>query len=356
MEEVLPEGKHFRLVNESELPEIIDFLGNYLPDSIKFHQTLKTFLKDRVWEFYFYVTKTWPEQAVILHFPGMTKTPNNKLYESFSVFCPCDQLDNMYLLLEEEVLIDWTQPIFLNFTHSQIVEKLEEMYNERGGIMEKLYGDIYGLMKPEQGLTAEEDVAADTRVVYTDEAVLSQLSPSHAKTIHDLYPANNMECVQVFERLIEKLPCYGIFSTSGDLAAWMVQSYYGAMFSMQTRPEYRRKGYGLVLAKYLTKLVTERGYIPFVVIRPENDASKGLYTKLGFKKYFQTVRAVLKPSEMAAANDAQGGGTTATQRNQPPEQADSGTGPQERPQHTLDSQIDINNVNGDIQKEDTTDD
>nr|CAH7722566.1 unnamed protein product [Callosobruchus chinensis] len=248
MEEVLPEGKNFRLVNESELPEIIDFLGNYLPDSIKFHQTLKTFLKDRVWEFYFYVAKTWPEQAVILHFPGMTKTPNNKLYESFSVFCPCDQLDNMYLLLEEDVLIDWTQPIFLNFTHSEIVKKLEEMYSERGGTMEKL--------------------------VFTDDAVLSQLNPTHAQTIHDLYPANNMECMEVFERLIEKLPCYGVFSTSGDLAAWMV---------------------------------IERGYLPFVVIRPENDASKGLYTKLGFKKYFQTVRAILKPKEMA--NDAQGGGT-----------------------------------------------
>ncbi|VEN59755.1 unnamed protein product [Callosobruchus maculatus] len=304
MEEVLPEGKNFRLVNESELPEIIDFLGNYLPDSIKFHQTLKTFLKDRVWEFYFYVTKTWPEQAVILHFPGMTKTPNNKLYESFSVFCPCDQLDNMYLLLEEDVLIDWTQPIFLNFTHSQIVKKLEEMYSERGGTMEKLYGDIYGLMEPIEEEGAEEAIE-DT--VFTDDAVLSQLNPAHAQTIHDLYPANNMECVEVFERLIEKLPCYGVFSTSGDLAAWMVQSYYGAMFSMQTRPEYRRKGYGLILAKYLTKLVIERGYIPFVVIRPENDASKGLYTKLGFKKYFQTVRAILKPKEMA--NDAQGGGT-----------------------------------------------
>nr|CAI5828008.1 unnamed protein product [Callosobruchus analis] len=246
------------------LPETLQLL------LLQFHQTLKTFLKDRVWEFYFYVTKTWPEQAVILHFPGMTKTPNNKLYESFSVFCPCDQLDNMYLLLEEDVLIDWTQPIFLNFTHSEIVRKLEEM-------------------------------------IFTDDAVLSQLNPSHAQTIHDLYPANNMECVEVFERLIEKLPCYGVFSTSGDLAAWMVQSYYGAMFSMQTRPEYRRKGYGLILAKYLTKLVIERGYIPFVVIRPENDASKGLYTKLGFKKYFQTVRAILKPKEMA--NDAQGGGT-----------------------------------------------
>nr|CAI5821206.1 unnamed protein product [Callosobruchus analis] len=58
---------------------------------------------------------------------------------------------------------------------------------------------------------------------------------------------------------------------------------------------------------YILETVIERDYIPFVVIRPENDASKGLYTKLGFKKYFQTVRAILKPKEMA--NDAQGGGT-----------------------------------------------
>lgn len=38
----------------------------------------------------------------------------------------------------------------------------------------------------------------------------------------------------------------------------------------------------------------ERGYLPFVVIRPENDASRGLYTKLGFVKEFETVRAVFK--------------------------------------------------------------
>nr|CAD7256403.1 unnamed protein product [Timema shepardi] len=38
----------------------------------KFHQTLKTFLNDRVWDFYFYVNKSWPEEPVCLHFPGMT--------------------------------------------------------------------------------------------------------------------------------------------------------------------------------------------------------------------------------------------------------------------------------------------
>ncbi|XP_023018349.1 glycine N-acyltransferase [Leptinotarsa decemlineata] len=301
MEEVLSEGKNFKLVDESELPNIIDFLSGYLPDSIKFHQTLETYLKDRVWDFHFYVTKTWPEQAVIIHFPGMTKTPNGKLYESFGVFCPCDQLENLELLTDEDILIDWTQPLYLNFTHAKIMEKLEDLYSTKG-TMSKLYGDIYGLGKQE---TEKEEEGTET--VFAEDAEMLQLTPEHAQMIHDLYPANSMECVEIFEKLIKKLPCYGVFSSSGDLAAWMVQSYYGAMFSMQTRPEYRRKGYGLILAKYLTKLVTERGYIPFVVIRPENDASMGLYAKLGFKKYFETVRAILRPHEMSS--DAQGGGT-----------------------------------------------
>ncbi|CAH1119037.1 unnamed protein product [Phaedon cochleariae] len=301
MEEVLQEGKQFRLVDESELPEIIEFLGNYLPESLKFHQTLRTYLKDRVWEFHFYVTKTWPDQAVILHFPGMTKSPNGKLYESFSVFCPCEQLNNLELLTEEDILIDWSQPVYMNFTHVKIMNKLEDLYSNMG-VMDKMYGDIYGLVDPD---TRCEESATET--VFAEDAEMLQLTPEHAQIIHDLYPANHMECVELFEKLIETLPCYGIFSSSGELAAWMVQSYYGAMCSMQTRPEYRRKGYGLILAKYLTNVVRERGYIPFVVIRPENDPSKGLYAKVGFKKYFETVRAILRPHEMSS--DAQGGGT-----------------------------------------------
>lgn len=124
---------------------------------------------------------------------------------------------------------------------------------------------------------------------------------------------NKLECIELFEKLFVKLPSYGVFSATGELAAWIIQSYYGALFSMQTKPEYRRKGYGIILAKYLTKIVKERGYLPFVVIRPDNDASKSLYTKLGFKKNFQTVRAILRPHEMS--NDGQGGGGTTTTLN-----------------------------------------
>lgn len=73
---------------------------------LQFHQTLKTFLRDRVWEFYFYVTKTWPEQTVILHFPGMTKTVRYL---------------NIVIIIENNVAVNtfcwymWTRPHFLVF-------------------------------------------------------------------------------------------------------------------------------------------------------------------------------------------------------------------------------------------------
>lgn len=82
--------------------------------------------------------------------------PNGKLYESFSVFCPCDQLDDLELLMEEDILIDWKQPIYINFTHSRIINKLEELYASKG-TMEKQYGDLYGIMEPTTVEIQEEE-------------------------------------------------------------------------------------------------------------------------------------------------------------------------------------------------------
>lgn len=56
--------------------------------------------------------------------------------------------------------------------------------------------------------------------------------------------------------------------------------------------------FGIHLAQALTQKVIERGYTPFVVIRPENDASRNLYTKLGYQKAFETVRVTLQPYDL----------------------------------------------------------
>ena len=134
------------------------------------------------------------------------------------------------------------------------------------------------------------------RMKLNDEMTLLQLLPEHARKIHDLYPANEIESIDLFEKLIEKLSAFGIFTPNGDLIAWMVQSYYGAMFSMQTKPEYRRKGYGTYLARHLTKAIQNRGYIPFVMIRPDNIASKSLHEKLAYRKFYEMARILFRPN------------------------------------------------------------
>lgn len=213
--------------------------------------------------------------------------PNNRIYESFGIFCPSDRLECIDLLRGEDILIDWMLPLYLNFTHVAIMEQIEAFYQTIGTV-ENLIGDIYVCDEPpgesEDGSLKESEVE------------MRPLALENVKAIHDLYPASEIECLEVFEKLVTSLPGFGIFCVeTGTLAAWMVQSYYGAMCSMQTRPEYRRKGYGMQLARALTNLVLKRGYRPFVVIRPENDASKSLYIKLGFRKAFSTIRAIMKP-------------------------------------------------------------
>lgn len=163
------------------------------------------------------------------------------MYESFGVFCPNNRLELLRLLRAEDVLIDWSRPLYINFVHYDIAEELMRLY-EGTGTVETIVGDVCACDDYEQEVESEEpdEESSDVQVL--------PLKAEHAEGIHELYPANDMECHELFLRLIRTLPAAGVFA-KGSLAAWMVQSYYGAMFSMQTKPEYRRKGYGTKLAR-----------------------------------------------------------------------------------------------------------
>ncbi|XP_070491817.1 uncharacterized protein [Chironomus tepperi] len=286
--EIIAEGKNFRLVHDDELPSILNELEKYLPYSLKFHQTIKTYLTHRVWQFYFYVSKEWPDEniPVFLHFPGCTSTPNNHIYESFGFFCPIDSLDYVNMLQTEDILFDWSMPMYLNYTHELIVDRMEEFFKNIGHI-ERIQGEVY--------ICKDNINKLELGELRSNEVEMRLLCAQDVKGIHDLYPASEIESIELFEKLSEVLPGYGVFTVDGELAAWMIQSYYGAMFSMQTKPEHRRKGYGIYLAQNLARLVIKRGYKPFVVIRHENDASRSLYTKLGFEKVFDMARIKLYP-------------------------------------------------------------
>lgn len=139
------------------------------------------------------------------------------------------------------------------------MNRLDAFY-QKYGVMERLHGDIYVAQKPFKRIELEGYVKWITSCIACfflllllivirfcslpgDEVEMRPLCPNNVKAIHDLYPASEIECVEVFEKLIGTLPGFGVFIHGTDeLCAWMMHSYYGAMFSMQTRPEHRRKG------------------------------------------------------------------------------------------------------------------
>lgn len=132
--------------------------------------------------------------------------------------------------------------MYINFVHHGIAGELFDLYNETGTI-ERVLGDVWACEEPGNTIQIEDEPIEGEL-----EVQVLPLCPEHAEGIHELYPANDMECHELFLRLIRILPAAGVF-VDDKLAAWMIQSYYGAMFSMQTKPEYRRKGYGTRLAR-----------------------------------------------------------------------------------------------------------
>lgn len=64
------------------------------------------------------------------------------MYESFGIFCPSNELQHLDLIFTEDILINWSKPVYMNFTHCRIMERIEDFYAHKGTI-EKLYGDVH---------------------------------------------------------------------------------------------------------------------------------------------------------------------------------------------------------------------
>lgn len=73
--------------------------------------------------------------------------PKDNIYGSFGIFCPSARLECVDLLETENVLLDWTLQMYLNFTHLGIMNRLDRFY-QKYGVMDRLYGDIYVAPKP----------------------------------------------------------------------------------------------------------------------------------------------------------------------------------------------------------------
>lgn len=75
---------------------------------------------------------------------------------------------------------------------------------------------------------------------------------------------------------------YGVY-LDGELAGFMGTHAEGSLGLLEILPEYRRRGLGEALERYVTQIHLARGWTPFAQIEKDNVPSQALHRKLGFE-------------------------------------------------------------------------
>lgn len=72
----------------------------------------------------------------------------------------------------------------------------------------------------------------------------------------------------------------------------------GFLFALQTDSSYLGHGYGTLVAKYVTKKIAETGHDIYAGIYEENQPSRRLFEKLGFKSVGKVHRIETIPKDV----------------------------------------------------------
>ncbi|XP_070570749.1 uncharacterized protein [Ptychodera flava] len=85
------------------------------------------------------------------------------------------------------------------------------------------------------------------------------------------------------------------FRKNGELIAWTLQQFSGAIGNTYVKPSYRGRGLGRLVTAELAKEILKRGCIPYVDVAGENEASLRMHAAIGFRAV-QTARKVYASS------------------------------------------------------------
>ncbi|XP_018560923.1 uncharacterized protein LOC108903289 [Anoplophora glabripennis] len=115
------------------------------------------------------------------------------------------------------------------------------------------------------------------------EVYIKKLDTSHAELVNSEWPHRYKDSVKFVSLLIEMNEGYGLFLKSNDeMVSWALLSMLGQLTMVQTVDCHKKKGYGSLMVKYLSKIIANKGYSPFGTILEENRASIYMFQKLGF--------------------------------------------------------------------------
>ncbi|XP_070582322.1 glycine N-acyltransferase-like [Ptychodera flava] len=269
-----------------EIKELVQMLKGRLPECLSLYYLLKNSLK---------TDNTWPKIDVYIDCQDLaTLTSIVAIWyaqeeagaagERGELFYLVYTLDsaNLKVLLQTPGVV----PLRKN---SNIVCAMSKHANDKS-ISELLTNEFYmslQLNKHAQSYvldTMNESITNATKRQLPPDFTVAPLRPEHAKELRASYGHGEPPRLSRFENTIKYQQNLAVFNEKGDPVSWAVIKEHGDIGMAHTVPHYRRRGFSTFLAAKLAQLVLQSNDIPFAIISPLNEASKGGLTKLGFQR------------------------------------------------------------------------
>nr|XP_040239532.2 uncharacterized protein LOC120959876 isoform X1 [Anopheles coluzzii] len=113
---------------------------------------------------------------------------------------------------------------------------------------------------------------------------LKALSADDASTANDVWPNRHQGSLFFLQRLAAWNPNAGLYEcATGKLVAWCFRLQAGPLGALQVDEEYKRRGFGTVVAIAVAKQIANLGQDCFALVNAANVPSKKMFERIGFK-------------------------------------------------------------------------
>ncbi|XP_043642658.1 uncharacterized protein LOC122612862 [Drosophila teissieri] len=200
------------------------------------------------------------------------------------------------------VIVDHYQ-IFLGFLEAEKSERLLKesllKFNLYGGeqfaSMPKRYFNVANDIIQAKNLKLDLDSRTLSLVLSKEEALLFQVEPpagftlkpvdvEDAPEINDQWEWGEADSLSLVHRQILCDTSVGLYTKdTKELVAWCIRASDGLLAVLQVKTSYKRRGFGQLIVKEFSRQEALLGRDTITEVVPENKASLGLFTKLGFK-------------------------------------------------------------------------
>jgi ribosomal protein S18 acetylase RimI-like enzyme len=130
------------------------------------------------------------------------------------------------------------------------------------------------------------------------EVFVRKLEPSAAQQVSAAWPHNFPGSDSYLGKFIEANGGYGVFlKSNNEMVAWVLKHAFGHPAMLQTEEKHMKKGYGSLVTRVLSKEIAEEGHWPVCSVMLNNERSKRMFEKLGFRSIGTCVFISLKHSK-----------------------------------------------------------